>query len=64
MPSRFDDRWVWLGFTIFLSLAAINIRQCIRETVRLTEIDISPLEDDDAKNEEFPEDCKLADLPR
>ena len=58
MPSRIDDRWVWLGFTIFLSLAAINVRHCIRETVRLTEIDPVQLEDEEVKDEELPEDCK------
>ncbi|KAK5131301.1 hypothetical protein LTR08_001140 [Meristemomyces frigidus] len=56
MPSRIDDRWVWLGFTIFLSIAAVNIRHCIHETVRLTEVDPNQLEDDEAQNEEQPED--------
>ena len=65
MAPRIDDRWVWLGFTILISFAAINIRHCIRETVRLTELDPIQPEGEEQKHrkEEQPEDCKLPQLP-
>ena len=57
MAPRIDDRWVWLGFGVFLFFAARQLRRGIRETVRLTEIDPAQYEDLENKDEKTPEDC-------
>ena len=58
MAPRVDDRWVWLGFGVFLFFAARQLRQGIRETVRLTEIDPAQYEDLEDKDEKSPENCE------
>lgn len=58
MPPRIDDRWVWLGFGVFLFFAARNIRYAIKDTIRLTEIDPAQFEDDIVTSRKQPEDCK------
>lgn len=57
MALRIDDRWVWLGFGVFLFFAARQLRNSIEETVRLTEIDPAQYEDREERDKKSPEDC-------
>ncbi|EME38263.1 hypothetical protein DOTSEDRAFT_57407 [Dothistroma septosporum NZE10] len=55
MPTRIDDRYLWLGFGVFFFFAAKGIRHAITNTVRLTELDpISTRSDEDESRQ--PED--------
>ncbi|KAI7181657.1 hypothetical protein KC316_g8700 [Hortaea werneckii] len=56
MALRIDDRWVWLGFGVFLFFAARQLRKSIEETVRLTEIDPAQYEDREERDKKPPED--------
>ncbi|KAK5124109.1 hypothetical protein LTR85_001812 [Meristemomyces frigidus] len=56
MAPRIDDRWLWLGFGVFIFFAARNIRNAIKDTVILTEIDPAQYEDNDEKGKKQPED--------
>lgn len=39
MAYRIDDRWLWLGFGVFLFAAAKGIQYAIRDIVQLTEVE-------------------------
>lgn len=55
MPTRIDDRYLWLGFGIFLFFAAQGIRHAITNTVRLTELEPIHSRKDDEEDQQ-PED--------
>ncbi|KAI6866755.1 hypothetical protein D0864_13178 [Hortaea werneckii] len=56
MAPRIDDRWVWLGFGVFLFFAVRQLRNSIQETVLLTEIDPAQYEDREERDKKSPED--------
>lgn len=58
MALRIDDRWLWLGFGVFLFVAARQIRHGISETVWLTEIDPAQYLESERKDDKPPEDGK------
>lgn len=62
MAHRINDRWLWLGFGVFIFFAARSIRSAIKETVLLTEIDPAQYEDKDDKHVKQPEDGKNTQL--
>ena len=62
MAARIDDRWLWLGFGVFLFFAARQLRNSIQETVRLTEIDPAQYEDREERDKKSPEDCIYSPL--
>jgi len=66
MVPRIDDRWLWLGFSVFLVTAAWRIRHAIQDIVALTLIDPAQYDRRDDENEKAgnanhesgdPEDC-------
>jgi len=66
MPSRIDDRWVWLGFGVFLTAAAWRIRRNMTDVVALILIDpvqYAPSRDgqqtSEAVRQAKPEDCNI-----
>lgn len=62
MAPRIDDRWVWLGFGVFLFFAVRQLRNSIQETVLLTEIDPAQYEDREERDKKSPEDCIYSPL--
>ena len=56
MPPKIDDRWLWLGFGIFIFFAAKGIRYAINDTVRLTRLDPLQHEPKKKQKEHRPED--------
>ena len=54
MAPKVNDRWLWLGFSVFVFLAAKGIQYAITDTVRLTEID--PYQYESKKKDDKPED--------
>lgn len=57
MAFRIDDRWLWLGFGVFLFAAAKGFQYAMTDIVRLTEIE--PYQYDFQREEkELPEDSK------
>ncbi|KAK4550196.1 hypothetical protein LTR36_003163 [Oleoguttula mirabilis] len=57
MAPRIDDRWLWLGFGVFIFFAARNIRAAIKDTLILTELDPAQYEDKNEKGRKQPEDA-------
>ena len=58
MAPRIDDRWMWLGVTVFFILAAKGLRYAIRDTIELTRVHPSYYEDETTRAGERPEDSK------
>jgi len=58
MPSRIDDRYLWLAFGVFAFLAAKGVRYAIKDILQLTKVhDVPALQD--RTNDGPPEDCML-----
>ena len=63
MPPKIDDRWLWIGFGVFLFFATKGIRYAMTDVVRLTEID--PYQYDfQHERKEQPEDCIVSIHPQ
>ena len=56
MPPRIDDRWLWLGFGIFIFVAARGMRYAIEDIVQLTQLEPSRNESQNNEKDELPED--------
>ena len=39
MPSKIDDRWLWLGFGVFFFVATKGIRYAFQDITELTKLD-------------------------
>ena len=61
MPLQIGDRYLWLGFGVFIFFAAQGIRYAISDMVRLTEIDPYQYEPRNKKDDQ-PEDCMSNDM--
>jgi hypothetical protein len=63
MYHRLNDRYLWLGAGIFLSLAIKGISHAIHDILHLTEV--TPLQTIAEKDESQaqPEDCKRLSCP-
>ncbi|KAK5172188.1 uncharacterized protein LTR77_003826 [Saxophila tyrrhenica] len=62
MPSRIDDRWLWLSFGVISIATIYGIRLAFQDLISLTKLD--PHDDEERKkDEEHPEDAiSLKDL--
>jgi hypothetical protein len=58
MPTRIDDRWLWLGFGVFVFFAARGIRYAIKDITQLTKIDPDQYESQSKLTGEQPEDSR------
>ena len=58
MAPKIDDRWLWLGFGVFIFFAAKGIRYAITDIVQLTKLDAFDCDSKDQNKDEQPEDSK------